>query len=197
MEPEQFDTLLQFFKVVANESRLRLISYLANGERSVGELAQLLALKEPTVSSHLAMMKQIGLVTVRADGNTRYYSLDTKSLERMSKDVFSHSTLATLVDGSSTPTWEEKVLKAFIKDGRIKDDPAQWKKRMVIVHWLADQIEPDVRYSEKEFNELLHQYNPDHATWRRYLVDEGLIIREKGVYWRAEEAKTERLEIGD
>jgi hypothetical protein len=68
---------------------------------------------------------------------------------------------------------------------------------MVIIHWLADKIEPGIRYSEKEFNELLHQYNPDHATWRRYLVDEGLIIREKGVYWRAEEAETEGVEIGD
>jgi hypothetical protein len=193
MEQEQFDTLLQFFKVMANESRLRLIGYLSNGERSVGELAQLLELKEPTVSSHLAMMKQIGLVTVRADGNVRYYRLDRKSLERMSKDVFSHSKLATLVEESGSRTWEDKVLKAFIIDGRIKDDPAQWKKRMVILHWLADKIEPGIRYSEKEFNELIHQYHADHATWRRYLVEEGLVMREKGIYWRPKREETERL----
>lgn len=190
MEQEQFNALLQFFKVMANESRLKLLGHLANGERSVGELAQLVELREPTVSHHLATMKELGLVTVRSDGNVRYYKLDGKSLERMSKDVFSHSNLATLVDEPGSPTWEGKVLQAFIKDGRIKDDPAQGKKRMVLLHWLADKIEPGVRYTEKEFNELLNQYHPDHASWRRYLVDEGLITREKGVYWRTEGAET-------
>jgi hypothetical protein len=159
----------------------------------VGELAQLLELREPTVSSHLAMMKQIGLVTVRADGNVRYYRLDAKSLERMSKDVFSHSKLATLVEEPGSRTWEEKVLQTFVKDGRIKDDPAQWKKRLVILRWLADKIEPGVRYTEKEFNELIHHYHADHATWRRYLVEEGLVMREKGVYWRKEGEESERL----
>jgi DNA-binding transcriptional ArsR family regulator len=186
MDQEQFNALLQFFKVMANESRLKLLGHLANGERSVGELAELLSLREPTVSHHLATMKELGLVTVRADGNVRYYRLDSKSLERMSKDVFSHSNLATLVEEGTPPTWEEKVLKAFIKDGRIKDDPTQWKKRNVILHWLAGKITPGVRYSEKEFNELIHHYNADHATWRRYLVEAGLVVREKGVYWRPE-----------
>lgn len=194
MEQEQFDSLLQFFKVLANESRLKLLGHLAIGERSVGELAQLVELREPTVSHHLATMKELGLVTVRADGNVRYYKLDPKALERMSKDVLSHSNLATLVDDPRNRTWEDKVLQAFVHNGRIKDDPAQWKKRNVVLHWLAQQIEPDVRYSEKEFNELLHQYHPDHATWRRYLVEEGLVKREKGIYWRVEkEAGSERL----
>jgi hypothetical protein len=140
------------------------------------------------------MMKQIGLVTVRADGNMRYYRLDTKSLERMSKDVFSHSQLATFVDESGGRSWEDKVLKAFIVDNRIKDDPAQWKKRQVILRWLADKIEPGIRYTEKAFNELLHHYHPDHATWRRYLVEEGLVMREKGVYWRPEGEKIREVE---
>lgn len=186
MEQEQFTTLLQFFKVLANESRLKLLGHLATGERSVGELAQLVELREPTVSHHLATMKELGLVTVRADGNVRYYRLDNKSLERMSKDVLSRSKLATLVDDPSSRTWEDRVLQAFVQNGRIKEDPAQAKKRKVVLRWLAEQIEPGVRYNEKEFNELLHQYHPDHATWRRYLVDEGLIRREKGVYWRVE-----------
>lgn len=186
VEQEQFTTLLQFFKVLANESRLKLLGHLATGERSVGELAQLVELREPTVSHHLATMKELGLVTVRADGNVRYYRLDNKSLERMSKDVLSRSKLATLVDDPSSRTWEDRVLQAFVQNGRIKEDPAQAKKRKVVLRWLAEQIEPGVRYNEKEFNELLHQYHPDHATWRRYLVDEGLIRREKGVYWRVE-----------
>ena len=54
MSQEEFQSLLHFFKVLADESRLKLLGILANGERSVDELATLLKLKAPTVSHHLA-----------------------------------------------------------------------------------------------------------------------------------------------
>ncbi|HEY1408299.1 MAG TPA: metalloregulator ArsR/SmtB family transcription factor, partial [Promineifilum sp.] len=88
---EQFEQLLRFFQVFSNESRLKIIGYLAGKERSVGELAKLLDLKEPTVSHHLAALRDIGLVSVRADGTMRIYRLDVKVLEAMSKDIFARS----------------------------------------------------------------------------------------------------------
>jgi len=97
MTQQQFNHLLKFFKVLGNESRLKILGLLANEERSVGELAELLGVREPTISHHLAMMKQLGLVQVRPEGNNRIYRLDTAALERMSKDVFSQDNLATLV----------------------------------------------------------------------------------------------------
>ena len=93
MAQEEFDKLLQFFKVLGNESRLKILGLLANDERSVGELAKLLDVKEPTVSHHLAMMKELGLVDVRAEGNERIYRLENKFLETMSKDIFSQDNL--------------------------------------------------------------------------------------------------------
>lgn len=48
MEKAQFQTLLNFFKVLANESRLKILGILAQRECSVEELAALLQLKEPT-----------------------------------------------------------------------------------------------------------------------------------------------------
>src|SRR5690242_3106000 len=81
------ETLLAFFKAMADESRLRIIGLLAQGERSVQDLAQALALKEPTVSHHLAILKRQGLVTARADGTTRWHALDRAALERLSKRV--------------------------------------------------------------------------------------------------------------
>jgi DNA-binding transcriptional ArsR family regulator len=96
MSEEQFQTLLNFFKVLGNESRLKILGLLANQERSVGELAALLELREPTVSHHLSTMKELGLVNVRAEGNTRIYWLDVKFLESMSKDILSQAQLAGL-----------------------------------------------------------------------------------------------------
>ena len=185
MSQDKFAQLLQFFKVIGNESRLKIVGLLANEERSVGELAELLELKEPTVSHHLAAMKKLGLVGVRAEGNVRIYWLDTKFLERMSKDLFSRESLATLVDDTSENEWEQKVLQTFLEGDQIKELPSRHKKRLVVLKWLANQFEVGVRLSEREFSERLKRYNPDYATLRRYLVDYGFVEREKGVYWRA------------
>ncbi|NEP18512.1 MAG: winged helix-turn-helix transcriptional regulator, partial [Leptolyngbya sp. SIO4C1] len=51
MAAPQFETLLAFFKALANESRLKLVGLLAQREHSVEEMAALLQLKEPTVSA--------------------------------------------------------------------------------------------------------------------------------------------------
>lgn len=186
MTQERFAQLLQFFKVVGNESRLKILGLLANEERSVGELAELLELREPTISHHLAAMKQLGLVDVRAEGTVRIYSLNTKFLEAMNRDLFSRENLATLVDDTSENVWEQKVLQTFLEDDRIKELPSRHKKRLVVLKWLANQFEVGARYSEPEISERLEHYNPDYASLRRYLVDYGLMEREKGVYWRTE-----------
>jgi hypothetical protein len=186
MTQERFAQLLQFFKVVGNESRLKILGLLANEERSVGELAELLELREPTISHHLAAMKQLGLVDVRAEGTVRIYSLNTKFLEAMNRDLFSRENLATLVDDTSENVWEQKVLQTFLEDDRIKELPSRHKKRLVVLKWLANQFEVGARYSEPEISGRLEHYNPDYASLRRYLVDYGLMEREKGVYWRTE-----------
>lgn len=184
----QFNQLLQFFQVFSNESRLKIIGHLANGEASVGELAELVELKEPTVSHHLAEMKALGLVTVRPEGNLRYYRLDGKALERLGKDIFAQPNLAALVDPRDL-TEDERILRTWVKDGRIVDIPAQEKKKQVILRWVADQIDPDRRWTEKEFSAWLSQFNEDHAFLRRYLVDNGYMAREKGIYWRVTDEK--------
>lgn len=68
MKKQQFQTLLQFFKALADESRLKILGILANQECSVEELAALLQLKEPTVSHHLGKLKELNLVTMRSEG---------------------------------------------------------------------------------------------------------------------------------
>ena len=186
MSEEQFTRLLQFFQVFSNESRLRLIGHLANGERSVGELAQLLDLKEPTVSHHLAELKGLGLVTVRAEGNMRIYQLNAKALESISKDIFARPNLAAMVPKSEMNE-EERVLRVWVKDGRIVDIPAQEKKKQIVIRWLAGQIDPARRWTEREFSEWLSRFNEDYAVLRRYLVDSGYMARENGIYWRTPE----------
>jgi DNA-binding transcriptional ArsR family regulator len=71
-----------FLKALAHEHRLLLLCLLAERERSVTELEELLSLRQTTVSQQLARLRLDGLVTTRRDGKTIYYSLaDTSTLK--------------------------------------------------------------------------------------------------------------------
>jgi DNA-binding transcriptional ArsR family regulator len=64
-----------FLKALAHESRLMILCFLAEGEKSVSELEELLSLRQPTVSQQLARLRADGLVSTRRDGKTIYYNL--------------------------------------------------------------------------------------------------------------------------
>jgi len=56
---------------------------------------------------------------------------------------------------------------------------------LVLLDWLAQDFEPGVRYTEAMVNLIIGQRHPDTAALRRYLVDDGFMSREAGVYWRS------------
>jgi DNA-binding transcriptional ArsR family regulator len=65
----------EFLKALAHQSRLLILCILAEGEKSVSELEELLSLRQPTVSQQLARLRADGLVSTRRDGKAIYYSL--------------------------------------------------------------------------------------------------------------------------
>jgi hypothetical protein len=79
---------------------------------------------------------------------------------------------------------EEKILNTFVQDGRLVRMPARHGKKLVILRWLVERFEPGVSYPERQVNEILQQVDPDYAMLRRYLVDAGLMQRDRGIYWR-------------
>jgi predicted transcriptional regulator len=191
MEREEFHTLLRFFKALSDESRLKILGILANRECSVGELAALLGLKEPTVSHHLARLKELGLVRMRQDGNTHVYWLDGEALRSINREILTPEKIVTLVDNVEGQAWERKVLQNFLEGERLKEIPASLKKRIVVLKWLATRFEPGVRYPEAAVNEIIQRHHPDYATLRREMVENRLMQRENGIYWRVMEAAGE------
>jgi hypothetical protein len=181
-------TLLSFFKAMANESRLRIVGLLAERERSVQELAELLELKEPTVSHHLAVLKGIGLVTVRAEGVTHWHALKSEGLTDISRGLFVDQAVAALA--GPKPSWEGKVMAAFVRpDGTLTAMPASRRKRWVILAWLTRQFEEDRRYREPEVNSIIQQRHWDSATLRREMIGYRMMAREDGIYWRLPQAE--------
>lgn len=180
---DDLQTLLVYLKTLADQTRLRILGLLAAERRSVDELATLLDLKPSTVSWHLARLKEIGLVEMRAQGNTHIYRMNAKGLGRINK-LLAAPEQVVMIGEFEADAWERKVLRDFLEDGRLKEIPAYRKKRQIILRWLATQFDIGRVYAEKEVNEIIQRYHPDAATLRRELVGEKLMARERGMYWR-------------
>ncbi|MEV8636467.1 DUF2087 domain-containing protein [Streptosporangium sp. NPDC051023] len=80
---------------------------------------------------------------------------------------------------------EEKVLQAFLVEGRLRAIPTRREKQLVVLNYIVQVFEPGIRYPEKEVDVALRAFHDDYAALRRYLVDDGLLSRENNVYWRS------------
>ena len=80
---------------------------------------------------------------------------------------------------------EEAVLRSFFRDGRLTEIPMKAAKRRIVLERIALEFEPGVHYEEQEVNVIVGRFFNDYAAIRRYLVDERLLDRDHGVYWRS------------
>lgn len=80
---------------------------------------------------------------------------------------------------------ENRVIETFVDvAGRLVAIPVQHKKRLVVLKWLVEDFQPGRLYAEAEVNRVILRRHEDFAALRRYLVDEELMQRRRGVYWR-------------
>lgn len=77
-----------FLKAVSHESRLLLLCLLAERERSVTELENILSLRQSAVSQQLARLRYDGMVDTRRDGKTIYYSLANDDVRRVISVIY-------------------------------------------------------------------------------------------------------------
>jgi len=178
------ELMLQFCKAMADDSRLKIVGLLSTAEHSVQQLASILELKEPTVSHHLSVLKQLDLVRMRADANFRWYRLNDEVLGQISRAVFSRGNIARLAESAGARGYDRKVLDNFVDGERLIEIPVSYKKRLVILKWLIDFFDPGISYTESELNAILKLHHHDCATLRREMIGCGMLSREKGVYRR-------------
>ena len=177
--------VMDFFRALVDEDRLKIAGVLALEPHSIEEIAKTLNLKPAQVLKHVDQLKHMDLV--RSEGNK--YSLDTSSLESLAREVLSGLTPQVRPEDFEGSDYARKVLSDFIQpDGRLKAIPTQEKKLLVVLEHIAQEFKPGERYSEKLVNVMLHPFHPDTALLRRYLVDYGFLERQGGGgdYWRAD-----------
>ncbi len=189
-----------FLKLLSDENRLTLLRLLNQQEYNVGDLAKRLELGEPTVSHHLSKLRQAGLVSLRMDGNQRFYRLNQKGLARFKKLVANIEQFPpepeplasddSWIDALNWPEEDRKVLHDYTRNGKLTRIPSKRGKLLVILRWLATFFDPDVLYSEAEVNQIIKSVHAeDYVGLRRDLIDMGYLRRERGggKYWLAPE----------
>jgi len=179
-------------RALADASRLRLVGLLAGRPMAVEELAAATELSAGTVVHHLKRLEAAGLVESRPRWPYVEYSLRVDRLAAVSKQLAGLEQAdepgAELAgpEGQSLPAYDAKVLRAFLRDGRLVSIPAQERKRQAVLRYLAARCFAEDRpYPEREVNERLGRYHEDVAALRRYLVGAGLMTRAGGEYRRA------------
>ena len=82
------DQASDLLKALSNRHRLLIICQLIDGERSVGELAAFLNLRDSTVSQHLALLRKDGLVAARRNAQTIYYRIASEPAREVLKTLY-------------------------------------------------------------------------------------------------------------
>ena len=186
MEPPDFDATLAFLKALANQQRLRIVGLLMDQRRSVQELAALIGLKEPTICHHLAVLNRVGLLEMKAEGNTHWYRLRAERVLALGRSVFGQERM-NIDPGTDEKRWDKRILENFIANGQLKQIPASRKKRWVVLRWLADKFRMGEHYTEASVNKIIQKHHWDSATLRRELIGYRMLKRQKGMYWRQPE----------
>ena len=163
--------------LLADEQRLRVFAAIALGARTVEAAAKAAELDVTTVQSVLPRLVAAGLVEQRDGLHVTFEALRTAARDRPPRQ-------RELPDATAE---QQRVLRNFVEGGRLARLPARRGQRRVILEYVAGRFDADRHYDESEVNELLKPLHDDHVSLRRYLVDEGLLHREAGVYRRAEE----------
>lgn len=181
----QLEKIVAYHKALADPTRLRMLLLLSEGELHGQALAERLNLSQPTVTHHAAKLRGAALIQERREKNTVYFTLNPyfiREYAQASVDfIFKRKEQSDMSDVNES--LKASIMRNFFsKDGRLRQIPAQYKKKLVVLEYLVEHLEFGRKYSEKEINAFIQNYHEDFATLRREFIMHQFMYREDGVY---------------
>lgn len=166
-----------FLRIALDPIRLAVLGRGAVGPVDVDALATELGEHPRKVLKAVGSLREAGLLT------------ETLELDRQAlRSIAAVLPQVGMVDPAFLEgPWSEEegaILSRFFSGTRLTKIPSSRGKRRLVLERLAMEFEPGLRYGEKEVNLTLEAFHEDYTSLRRYMVDEGLLSREAGVYWR-------------
>ncbi|MDN5925741.1 MAG: metalloregulator ArsR/SmtB family transcription factor [Hyphomicrobiales bacterium] len=84
------DQASELMKALSSQHRLMILCYLADGEKSVGEIAEFLGIRDSTVSQHLALLRRDDIIAGRRDGQTIWYRIESAIAREVMGVLYAH-----------------------------------------------------------------------------------------------------------
>ncbi len=164
-------------RLVADPLRLALLGRAAEGNLVLDDVAAAFGIPKRKVAEAAGKLRASGLI----NDDLR---LNQDNLRNVAAKLPSPEGAAEVVTRGPWSDAEREVLRRFFSGTRLTSIPAAKYKRLIVLERLAQEFEPGLRYQERDVNFTLQLFHADYAALRRYLVDEGLLTRAEGVYWR-------------
>jgi hypothetical protein len=172
------DNPADFIRAVADPLRIAILGRAAERKPlSVDELSESFHVPPKKVAAAIGKLRAAGLLD--AD-----LQLDDRALRAAAAALPGEETAADSIVAGPWSEEERELLRRFFTGTRLREVPHSPKKRRIVLERLAQEFEPGLRYQERDVDFTLQLFYPDYASLRRYLVDEGLLTRAEGVYWR-------------
>ncbi|MDZ5470531.1 metalloregulator ArsR/SmtB family transcription factor [Bacillus sp. 31A1R] len=180
----QLNRLVAFHKTLGDPTRIRIINLLAKGPLHGQAIAGKLGLTPPTITHHLNKLREVSLVYDRRDKNTVYFHLNTSVLNQAAKSLLDLAdTKGENIKMQEVNVEKQKVIENFFtKEGKLKNIPAQRKKKLFVFEHIIRGLKMGKKYEEKELNEYIKQFHEDYATIRREFIINQYMYRENGIY---------------
>jgi len=166
-----------FARLCLDPVRLAALGRAAEGTLTPQDLSDGMTISRRTALETIAALRLAGLVA--ADDR-----LLDGTLHRIAATLPKAAPASAAVIAGDWTSRERKVLQTFFSGDRLVEIPSQRRKRLVVLERLAQDFEPGTRYDEATVSRQLALYHEDYAALRRYLVEESMLSRDAGEYWR-------------
>lgn len=161
-------------RLLSDERRLKVFAAVVLGASNVSTISEATGI-DPTRSE-------------RALGRLRVGGLVERTPSAGYSAVLSAFRLPPVPSGA--PDGDDSILARFVRAGRLVSWPRPRRARLIVLEYLADCFTMGQTYTEAQVNEQLRTFHHDFAAARRYLVDEGFLIRK---YVASSQGPTEAL----
>lgn len=167
---------LRLLAALTDKKRLAVFAAVVQGAAEPQAISEASELSLPTVKRAVTTLVNAGLIEEKKGALVacpQSFASAAKQLREPAEDFPGETSQRAI------------QLRKFFKDGRLQGMPTSRSKRLIVLDYVSRRFEPGHYYSEAEVNSMLKEVDGDHATLRRYLVDEGFLERDSSRYWRA------------
>lgn len=179
MEPEVAD-VIRVFKALSDATRLRMVAAMVERPRCGQDLAAEVQVSPATVSHHLKVLGEAGLLVETRQPPYTFFALDLAALQRAVKSVSTPQRVAALAPPPTVDAEARDVLRNFFDGPRLRSIPSQRRKKEIVFEEILRRLPRRREYAEAELNRFIEVIHPDFCTIRREMIMGRYMEREAG-----------------